>query len=176
MNLKHLPAFAATAFMALAPALHAKEGSPIPQSSDGFTVYNEVEDWTVYADADTKTCLVERVDDLGNVMQMGVTKDHDYAYVGIFTLADVKIRKKEDIAIAVDGTIFLGESHGLKSKKLQGDYKGGYVLTNNPDMVTAIAEGSVLIAFPEDPVAFIIDLTGTKKAIEEARKCNAEMH
>lgn len=175
MKHKNVTLLAAVAMTAIAPIVNAEETSPIPKSGDAFSVYGQVEGWTVYADADTKNCLVERVDDLGNVMQMGVTKDRDYAYVGIFTLADIEVKKKQTIAIAVDGTIFLGESYGIKSKKLKDGYTGGYVLTNNLDMVTAIAEGRELIAFPEDPVAFIIDLTGTKRAIEEARKCNAEM-
>jgi hypothetical protein len=176
MNLKHISFVAAAALMAFAPALDAKQDSPIPKSSDAFTVYGVVDDWTVYADADTKTCLVERSDDQGNVMQMGLTTDRNYAYVGIFTLADIDIKKEQSIAVAVDGAVFFGEAYGIKSKKLQGDYAGGYILTNNPEMVSAIAEGRELIAFPENPVAFIVDLTGTKRAIEEARKCKAEMN
>lgn len=57
-----------------------------------FSEFGEVEDWTIYADADTKTCLAERVDEVGKVMQMGVTKDYDYAYVGIVTLADIDVK------------------------------------------------------------------------------------
>lgn len=140
------------------------------------TVYSEAGDWTVYADADTKTCLVERADDQGNVMQMGVTTDRDYAYVGIFTLADIDVKKKQAISIAVDGQVFFGQAHGIKSTKLKGDYAGGYILTDNPEMINAIVEGRELIAFPEEPIAYIVDLTGTKRAIEEARACNAGMN
>jgi hypothetical protein len=176
MNVKHMALIAASALVAFSLGLQAKEDSPIPKSSDMFTVYGTVGDWIVYADADTKTCLVERVDDEGNVMQMGVTKDRDAAYVGIFTLGDIDVKKKQAIAVAVDGQVFFGEAYGMKSKKLQGDYAGGYILTDNPELITAIAEGRELIAFPEEPVAYVVDLTGTKLAIEEARKCNAEMN
>lgn len=164
-----------TALLAVATAAGHAEDSPIPQSGDSFSEYGMVEGWTIYADATTKTCLAERTDDVGNVMQMGVTRDLDYAYVGIFTQADIDVQTEGAIAIAVDGANFVGMSDGIKSGKLRGDYRGGYVLTNNPDMVTAIAEGRELVAFPEQPVAFVIDLTGTKRAIEEARKCNAEI-
>ncbi|RYH09220.1 hypothetical protein [Tropicimonas sp. IMCC6043] len=165
----------ATAMLTVLATSGLAEDSPIPKSGDTFTEYGMVEDWTIYADSGTKTCLVERVDDAGNVMQMGVTKDRDYAYVGIFTQADIDVQKEGAIAIAVDGAIFVGTSDGIKSGKLKDGYSGGYVLTNNPEMVTAIAEGYELVAFPERPVAFVIDLTGTKRAIEEARKCNAEI-
>lgn len=165
----------ATAMLTVLATSGHTEGNPIPKSGDDFSEYGMVEGWTIYADADTKTCLAERIDDAGNVMQMGVTKDHDYAYVGIFTQADIDVEKEGAIAIAVDGAIFVGTSDGIKSGKLKDGYRGGYVLTNNPEMVTAIAEGRELVAFPDRPVAFVIDLTGTKRAIEEARKCNAEI-
>jgi hypothetical protein len=163
----------AAIFLAATTTASLASDSPIPKSSDSFSEFSTVEGWTIYADATTRTCLAERTDDMGNAMQMGVTSDHDYAYIGIFTLADIDVENEGDIAIAVDGRIFVGQTTGIKSGKLKGDYSGGYVLTNNPDMVTAIAEGRELIAFPDRPVAFVIDLTGTKRAIEEARKCNA---
>lgn len=161
------------AALVTAPAVWAE--GPIPSSSDSFTEFGMVEGWTIYADQTTKTCLAERTDEVGNVMQMGVTKDHDYAYVGIFTQADIDVKGENDIAIAIGEAIFVGKSDGIKSGKLKGDYRGGYVLTNNPNMVTAVAEGHELVAFPDRPFAFVIDLAGTKKAIEEARKCNAEI-
>ncbi len=146
----------------------------LPSSGDSFTIYGEVEDWTIYLDNDRGTCLAERSDIEGNVIQMGLTKDQKYGYVGVFTKADIDTKGRQEIAIAVDGEVFAGESHGIKSKKLGGEYSGGYILTNNPDMVTAIANGKTLVAFPEKTGAFTVDLTGTKRAIEEARKCTQE--
>lgn len=147
----------------------------LPSSGDAFTVYSEVENWTIYSDSTTGTCLTERADSEGNVVQMGLTKDHSYGYIGVFTTADVEIKSKQDVAIAVDGSVFAGESHGIKSKKLVGDYKGGYILADNPDFINAIENGSELVAFPEKTGAFVVDLSGTKRAIEETRKCNMEI-
>lgn len=166
------PLVAAAALTASISAGQAE--TVIPSASDEFSEYSKVDDWTIYADKTLDTCLAERADDVGDVMQMGVTKDRDYAYVGIFTLADLDVAAEQAIAIAVDGTVFVGESRGLSSGKLKGDYKGGYVLTDNPDMVNAIANGKELVAFPDRPFAFVIDLTGTKAAIAEAKKCLAE--
>lgn len=146
----------------------------LPSSGDAFTAYSEVENWTIYSDATTGTCLAERADGEGNVLQMGLTKDHGYGYIGVFTTADVKIKSKQDVSIAIDGSVFTGESHGIKSKKLVGDYKGGYILANNPDFIKAIEEGHELVAFPQKTGAFVVDLSGTKRAIEETRKCNME--
>ena len=146
---------------------------PIPSSADAFTVYKEVGDWTVYADDKLGTCLIERADGLGNVMQMGLDKKHKHAYVGVFTTDDIKIKNKQKIDIVIDGQVFSGKAHGIKSKKLVGDYSGGYILFNNPETAVAIAEGQELVAFPEKTGgALIVDLTGTKNAMEAAFECN----
>lgn len=156
-------------------AADAKDPLPIPSSADAFEVFGEVEGWTVYADKSLGTCLIEKSDTFGNVVQMGLTKDHAYGYMGLFTLADIEVKKSQEIAVLVDGAVFVGEAHGIKSSKIAGDYSGGYFLTDNPDLVTAIAEGHEMVAFPEKAGAFVVDLTGTKRAIEEARKCNASL-
>lgn len=150
--------------------------SPLPHSGDDFTIYKELPEWTVYADQKTESCLIERVDDAGNVMQMGLDKKHKHAYVGIFTLADIDIKNLERVEVVVDGVMFEGRVHRIKSKKLKGDYSGGYIVLKDPRMVTAIAEGEVLVAFPKKRAGvFLVDLTGTKEAIGEARKCNLDL-
>lgn len=174
MKLSTILATAGTSLILATTAL-ADNDSPVPSSADQFTVYKDLDGWTVYADGTTKTCLAERVDDLGNAFQMGLTKDHKYGYVGVFTQADVKLPASQEIEVIVDGKVFVGKSYGIKSKKLRGDYTGGYALTQSQEFVNAIANGEVLIAFPEKEGLFVIDLTGTKKAIEATRACNQEL-
>ena len=53
-------------------------------------------------------------------------------------------------------------------------YSGGYVLTDDPKVFDDIANAYTMTVFPEKEYAFIVDLSGTKKALELARKCNAE--
>ena len=167
-------ALAALSSFALAGAALAT--GALPRSGDDFAVYKELQDWTVYADGERGSCLIERVDEAGNVMQMGLDKKHKHAYVGIFTLADIDIKNRQKVEILVDDALFEGKVHGIKSKKLKGDYSGGYVILKDANMVTAIAEGQTMVAFPEKTGGlFVIDLTGTKNAIDEARKCNLEI-
>ena len=148
---------------------------PVPENSDSFEVYNEVEGWTVYADNDAGSCIIERVFESGNVMQMGLTKNHKHGYLGVFTLADIDIKNRQKIEIAIDDFVYEGRAKGIKSKKLVGDYSGGYIVVKDSNMATAIAEGQTLIAFPKKSANFIVDLTGTKKAMEEGRKCNLKL-
>ena len=146
---------------------------PVPESSDALSVFEKDGEWTIYADASRNTCLAERVGVEGNVMQMGIMPNQTEAYVGVFTTGNVQIEPSQKIEIAVDGTIFTGQAHGLVSLGLSEQYHGGYVVSNNPDFVSAIANGRELIAFPNVTGAFMVDLTGTKHAIEEIKKCHA---
>jgi len=147
----------------------------VPPGDDGFTKYGEVEGWTVYIDVERGSCLIERVDEAENIVQMGLTKDKNFGYLGVFTKADIGIKKgkKEKIYLDIDGTLFVSESTGMKGNISKG-YSGGYVLANNPVFIDAIANKYTMIVFPRKQGAFTVDLAGTKKAMAEARKCNAE--
>lgn len=163
-------ACAAALFAAISTTAFAE--GPVPLSSDALSVFARNGQWTIYADASRNTCLAERVDVDKNVMQMGIMPDQSAGYVGVFTTSDIKVAPKQKIEIAVDGAIFTGEARGLVSLGLSKDYKGGYVVSNNPEFVDAIANGRELIAFPGNTAAFILDLTGTKRAIAEIRDCH----
>ncbi|WP_170752094.1 hypothetical protein [Ruegeria lacuscaerulensis] len=168
--MKYAAIFAAVAISACATVAAAKD--PIPASSDNFEIYSEVEGWTVYADNDSGTCLIEKVFESGNVMQMGLTKNQKHGYLGVFTQADIDIKNRQKIEIAIDDFVYEGRAKGIKSKKLADDYSGGYIVVKDANMATAVAEGQTLIAFPKKSANFVVDLTGTKKAMEEGRKCN----
>jgi hypothetical protein len=160
---------------ALLTATTAMARDPVPEAGDTFELYGEVDGWNVYKVLELESCLAERIDETGNVIQMGLTKNHKHGYIGVFTLADIDIKNRKKFEIDVDGYVYEGRAKGLKSRELQGDYSGGYLVIKDDNMVTAIAEGQTLTAFPKRSDPFVVDLTGTKKAIEEGRKCNLEL-
>lgn len=174
-NLRTLAGALTFFFVAGSAAFASDLSDVLPARGDSLSLYKEVGEWTVHADASRGSCLIERSDAEGNVMQMGLTKDQSTAYVGVFTKADISIKPNQPIEIAVDGVVFVGESFGIRSGQVSGNYSGGYVLSNDPDFVTAIAEGRKLVAFPEKTGLFVVDLTGTKRAIDEARKCHLSL-
>ncbi len=143
-------------------------------AADTFTKYGEVEGWKVYVDQEKKSCLIEAIDAAENVVQMGLTKDRGVAYIGVFVKGETKVRKgeKEAVAVALGDNIYVGEATGMRGNITKG-YSGGYVLTDNPQMVEDVAQQYEMIVFPQKEYAFVVDLTGTKKAIEMARACNA---
>ncbi|WP_299985498.1 hypothetical protein [uncultured Ruegeria sp.] len=143
--------------------------------ADTFLKFGEVEGWKVFIDQDKKSCLIEAVDDDENVVQMGLTEDRGVGYVGVFTKAETNIKKgeKEAVAILIGDNIYVGEATGMKGNITKG-YTGGYVLSDDPQFADDLAKKKVMIVFPEKEFAFTVDLTGTYKAMEMARKCNEE--
>jgi hypothetical protein len=144
-------------------------------SADTFLRYGEVEGWKVFVDQDKKSCLIEAIDDSENVVQMGLTEDRSVGYVGVFTKAktDIKRGDTEAVAVLLGDNLYIGEATGMKGNITKG-YSGGYVLSDDPQFAEDIAKQKVMVVFPEKEFAFTVDLTGTYKAMEMARKCNQE--
>ena len=172
----NLRTIAAAGVAALLSTSFAYAGAdPVPPGNDGFTKYGEVEGWNVFVDNEKKSCLIERVDEVGNVVQMGLTKDHDFGYLGVFTKADIGIKKgkKQKIYIDLGGNLYWSHATDMKGNITDG-YQGGYILANNPEFINDLANKYTMIVFPKKDAAFVVDLTGTLKAMTEAKKCNAE--
>jgi len=140
-----------------------------------FAAYGSVEGWNVFVDTEKQSCLIEKADGAGNVVQMGLTKDRGVGYLGVFTTAETDIKKgdKGAVAILIGEHMYVGEATGMRGNITKG-YSGGYVLSDDPLFVEDIAQQYEMIVFPEKEYTFVVDLTGTKKAIEMARKCNSE--
>jgi hypothetical protein len=143
--------------------------------AEKFTGYGAIEGWNVYVDTEKKSCMVEAKDDFDNVVQMGLTRDRGVAYIGVFTKAKTDIQRgsKSAVAVLIGDNIYVGEATGMRGNITKG-YSGGYVLTDDPKVFDDIANAYTMTVFPEKEYAFIVDLSGTKKALELARKCNAE--
>ncbi len=146
----------------------------IPSENDTFTKWGEESGWTIFVDDNRKSCLIERVDENANVVQMGLTADHEMGYLGVFTKNDIGLKgKKEEIILSLDGNLYSAEAH-KKTKHLAEGYTGGYILANNPQFVDDVMKKHEMIVFPEKEFAFGVNLDGTFKAIEAARECNTE--
>ena len=148
---------------------------PAAAFADTFLKYGEVEEWRVYADVDKKSCLIEKQFPSGDIVQMGLTENRAVGYVGVFTDEETDIKQGDTSAVAIlmGDNIYLGEAAGLRGNITKG-YSGGYILSDDPQFVEDIAQQYEMIVFPEKTYGFVVDLTGTKKAIEMARECNAE--
>lgn len=160
-----------------ASAAVAQQGVLAP-GDDVFVEYGKVGGWTIYGDQDRGTCLIEGVDDNGNVVQMGLTDQAGVGYLGVFTRQDVRIKDGalRDVTIVVNDHIYRGTAQEMKRNVSDG-YQGGYVLVDNPDFLRDLQEGLFLTAWPEanDGGGVVVDLKGSHKAITEAIACNDKM-
>lgn len=155
----------------------AASAEVLSPGGDTFTQVAQEGPWTVYADAEKKSCLIEGMDPAGNVVQMGLTADHSLGYVGVFTPVDLGLGAGGDkaITIEVNGNVYSGEikqrEHGLAS-----GYQGGYFLANNPQFAEDMRAGKSMMAFATDTGNGVeIDLTGSRKAIDAAAACTQEL-
>lgn len=144
-------------------------------AQDKFAFYAEVEGWNIFKDNEKLSCFIEQSDELGYVVQMGLTDQRDIGYVGVFTNRDVDIKRddKKEIGIILGDNVYLGQSTGMRGNITEG-YVGGYVITDDPQFVEDIKQQREMVVFPETNYSFSINLHGTKKAIEAAVKCNSE--
>lgn len=156
--------FAALSVAVLAGTANAEEK---------FLKYGEVEGWKVFIDQEKKSCLIEAIDEAENVVQMGLTQDRGVGYLGVFTKGETTIKadETEAVAIMIGDNLYIGDATGMRGNITQG-YSGGYVLSDDPQFAKDVAQQYEMIVFPEKEYAFVVDLTGTKKAMEMARECN----
>jgi hypothetical protein len=121
------------------------------------------------------TCLIERSGIDNNVIQMGLTRDGSYGYIGLFTqngavLADGELRP---VSIELGDNVYGGSVVGVEGR-LRGGFAGGYVLTEDVEFFEDIAREfeMVIRVAGMDPIT--ISLSGTLRALEAARSCLEE--
>ena len=143
--------------------------------AQAFEKYGEVEGWKIFIDNDKQSCLIEKIDDVSNVVQMGLTTAKDAAYVGVFTKAETEIMAgdEEAVAILLDENLYAGPATGMRGNITEG-YSGGYILAKNEQFIDDVARKYTMTVFPEKSYAFVVDLTGTFEAIKLARQCQSE--
>ena len=163
---------AAAAALTAMTTLPARAADPLPAEDAVFTVYGTVGDWTVYADNQRHSCLVEKLFNDGEyVLQMGATPDETKGYLGVFTTADVKQFRRQNVVLDIDGKQFPAKAIGTKSRKLQGNYKGSYVPVHTRALADALAGGTILTVVPAKSFSFELPLDGLGAAMAEGSAC-----
>lgn len=171
MTLKFALLLAAVTGFGIATGAEAR--NPLPTSSDTLKRYGDVDGWTVYKVVNRGDCLIVADFDGGRgAVQMGVTDDDGLVgYMGIFSKRNFGVvdGRESPIVISIDGRIYDGVSTGL-SGHIKGSFSGGYIETT-PLFVRDVAKRYKMTVFPDTAAAFEVDLKGTYKAMQMARKC-----
>ena len=167
---------ALTAIMTLvaAPVLAASE-DVLPINTDEIAKYREVGEWTVHENRTRGTCFISRSDASGNLVQMGLTKNTEYGYIGIFKKGVDVTEDDEMVEVFINDTLYVGSAKKLVHGA-SGDYKGGYILANDKQVRLDLERASEMVVFPESPYTVTVDLTGgVRNAIYEARECTRKL-
>lgn len=145
----------------------------IPTGESVFESWGEAGGFNIFVDTTRGTCMAERGDEFGYVIQMGMTEEEGVGYLGVFTSNETSIGNgKEDLLISIGDNLYTAESRTRAN--LSDEYSGGYLRTNNPAFVKDIMEQKDMVVFAESDSAFTVSLDGTMAAIEAARECMAE--
>lgn len=157
----------------LSLAIIAAVGATAANAQSKFEKVETVENWTIWKDLDKMSCFMERLDEAGNVVQMGLTADHSLGYVGVFTKAetDLKAGENTEIQLIVGERYYKGEAQGMRGNISNG-YSGGYFLSASENLAEDIAKQYVMTVFPDREYAFEVNLDGTLKGMAAARSCN----
>lgn len=162
-------------FQTLTALIVAAAAATTASAQETYTRFGETEGWTVFKINETGGCLVEFQEPDGDVFQMGVgKKGNDFGFIAFFTEGQTTLKDGETrpIILSVDGQSFTADAKGVVKGTSNPNYRGGYVLLNNPDLVSALANGSTLTVQQDQGIGtFELPLKGTKAAMEMGRTC-----
>lgn len=145
----------------------------LPLTSDDIEEYRDWKEWAIFRNITRGHCFGTKADESG-VLQIGMTADENFGYVGVFVKQDVAEGESTEIAIDVGEETFVGETSGPVGNLGDG-WHGGYVLSNNKAFFDAIEENDSMMAFPDQPYALKLNIEGANNAIYEITKCTEEM-
>ena len=170
---KFKTALTALAIVCAAP-LSAATDDVLPASGDDISKYRDAGAWTIHQNATRGSCFASYRSTNDAIVQFGFTKSEKMGYLGLFSQTAMVTDGDQKIAVIANGNLYVGEASGVGAN-LKDDYKGGYILVNNPEFVKDIEAGKELVAFPESPQSYIVDMRGAKAAVYEVRKCTGEL-
>lgn len=131
--------------------------------------------WNVMVDpALGNGCLIQTIFQDYSLVRIGFDARKDQGYFVVFNDAWGSIKKDQtyDIVFELDGKKFDAVATGFYLGKVPG---AGVTFTDR-NFVFAIAQSQSMIVYNETgEQVMAIDLSGSGKAIEAARKCQAEM-
>lgn len=161
---------------AATPALAADQ-DVLPVNTDEIAQYRNVGEWVVHENRTRGSCFISRSDEEGHLVQIGLTKDSDYGYIGIFQKGAELEEGTNAVAIIVNGNLYVGESKAVVHGASDG-YEGGYVLAHGESrkqMRLDLDKQGEMIVFPDKPFTVTVNLDHVRNAIYEARECTKKL-
>ncbi|MDV7144914.1 hypothetical protein R3X27_19715 [Tropicimonas sp. TH_r6] len=139
----------------------------------GMEPWDEEGDWTILIDAENGNgCLANRQYDTGLIVEIGMDPMLGGAFFAAYNPEWTSI---EDGAIGVvnfdfGDDQFAGEVVGIH----RNGVPGGYAFFDNPEFATEFVKRTEVTVWGESEQKFLVDLSGSSKAVEAVKACQAE--
>lgn len=154
-------------FLTLVPAIPAAAQELIDK---GF-----VHGWNLMVDPSFGNgCLIQTVYEDLSVVRLGFDAEAKRGYFTVFNKAwgQIEQGRQYDVRFELDGKSFDAVATGFRAGKVPG----AIVFFTDRDFVFAIAQKKTMTVYGQTgQKVMAIDLSGTAKALEYARKCQDEM-
>ena len=167
---------AALLFAAATPVLAADQ-DVLPLNTDEIAHYRDVGEWVVHENRTRGSCFISRADEAGHLVQIGLTKDSDYGYLGIFQKGIELAEGTNAVAIVINGNLYVGTSKAVVHGASDG-YQGGYVIAdeeNRKQFRLDLEKHGEMVVFPDQPYTVTVNLDHVRNAIYEARECTKKL-
>lgn len=161
--------FGAALLMSTAPIAQAADTDVLPATGDKVETFISTKYWTVFKNNTRQSCFIEwRAEN--SVVQAGLTLDQNAGYLGAFLKDADPQAGDQDVAIVLNGNVYVGSASTV-SGDLSGGLKGGYIVVDNPRFLSDLEEAREFVAFQGAPYTVTVKLKTPKNAVERAREC-----
>jgi len=147
----------------------------LADTEDALQPWGQSGDWTILVDPDVGNgCLIQKDFDEGFRIRLGYVPDRQGGFFAALSedWGHVEPGSTGLVRFISDQDKFAGEVEGIED----GEMRGGWAFFNNPEFAEELARRlSITVIGPNDG-EFDIDLTGSARAIQEARRCQSQQN
>jgi len=143
------------------------------QADTPHTKWGESGDWVIMIDPSVGNgCYMEDTLDDGTLVQVGIVPDRNGGFFAAYNAAWTNIEDGAAGTVQFDfgPSLFGGDYVGV----IKSDLPGGYAFFNNPEFIKEFGKRNEVSIKGDQGNALNFKLTGTLKAINAVRNCDAE--
>jgi len=163
----------AIAVTGLVAAFASFSDPPMIHAQTVHEKWGEAGDWEILIDPDVGNgCYMERTMEDGTLVQVGYVPDRNGGFFAAYNAAWTGLEDGAEGTVRFDFETSLFEGGYVSSVK--SGMSGGYAYFNNPEFIKEFGKRNEVSITGEKGNTFAFKLTGTMKAINAMRNCDAE--
>ncbi|MCP4306810.1 MAG: hypothetical protein GY788_18430 [bacterium] len=143
-----------------------------PAVAADLVPWGDAGDWAILVDpSNGNGCLAQKAFEDGTVVQIGVNPARKGGFLAAYNAAwtDIEEGATGTVTMEFPDAAFAGEVVGVMANGLPG----GYAFFDNPNFAEEFTRRTSVVVTGESGRSIEIDLTGTTKAVEAVRTCQA---